>query len=331
MKKLIFVLVVLFSTFSSAMTSTWQKTFGGSDDDYAEAITPTKDGGFIVAGGTGSFGNGGGDVYLIKIDKNGNKIWQKTFGGSKYDEAKAITPTKDGGFIVAGFTDSFGNGGEDVYLIKIDKDGNKIWQKTFGGSDYDEARAITPTKDGGFIVAGFTSSFGNGYSDIYLIKIDKNGNKIWQKTFGGSYNNEAEAITPTKDGGFIVAGHTDSFGNGGNDVYLIKIDKNGNKIWQKTFGGSDWDRAYAITPTKDGGFIVAGYTSSFGNGGNDVYLIKIDKNGNKIWQKTFGGSKYDEAKAITPTKDGGFIVAGYTSSFGNGGKDVYLIKIDKNR
>ena len=123
MKKLIFVLVVLFSTFSSATTSTWQKTFGGSSDDDAYAITPTKDRGFIVAGYTESFGNGKRDAYLIKIDKDGNKIWQKTFGGSDYDEAEAITPTKDGGFIVAGYTESFGNGKEDVYLIKIDKNG----------------------------------------------------------------------------------------------------------------------------------------------------------------------------------------------------------------
>jgi len=308
----------------------FEKTYGGSGSDIANAITPTKDGGYIVAGGTFSFGNGRMDVYLIKIDKNGNKIWQKTYGGSGSDRANAITPTKDGGYIVAGWTFSFGNGRMDVYLIKIDKNGNKIWQKTYGGSGYNEADAITPTKDGGYIVAGWTSSFGNGGGDVYLIKIDKNGNKIWQKTYGGSGIDIANAITPTKDGGYIVAGVTSSFGNGRMDVYLIKIDKNGNKIWQKTYGGSDWDGANAITPTKDGGYIVAGVTFSFGNGGGDVYLIKIDKNGNKIWQKTYGGSKDDEANAITPTKDGGYIVAGGTFSFGNGGEDVYLIKIDEN-
>jgi len=190
MKKLFFVLVVLFSTFSSAMTSTWQKTFGGSKWDEAGAIIPTKDNGFIVTGLTFSFGNGKGDVYLIKIDKNGNKIWQKTFGGSKNDEAYAITPTKDGGFIVAGYTESFGNG-KDVYLIKIDKNGNKIWQKTFGGSKNDEADAITSTKDGGFIVAGYTDSFGNGEYDVYLIKIDKNGNSSSKDLKIASHSNSS--------------------------------------------------------------------------------------------------------------------------------------------
>jgi len=307
----------------------WQKTYGGSDRDDAFAITPTKDGGFIVAGSTNSFGSGSFDVYLIKIDNDGNKIWQKTYGGSDSDEAYAITPTKDGGFIVAGRTFSFGNGKEDVYLIKIDNNGNKIWQKTYGGSDDDEVDAITPTNNDGFIVAGYTGPFGK--EDVYLIKIDNNGNKIWQKTYGGNYDDYAHAIAPTKDGGFIVAGRTFSFGSGMFDVYLIKIDNNGNKVWQKTYGGSDDDGAYAITPTNDDGFIVAGKTESFGNGEKDVYLIKIDNDGNKIWQKTYGGSNdEDEVDAITPTKDGGFIVAGRTFSFGNGKGDVYLIKIDNN-
>jgi len=206
------------------------------------------------------------------------KGFEKTFGSKKYDVANAITPTKDGGFIVAGGTKSFGNG-EDAYLIKIDKDGNKIWQKTFGGKDNDWVYAITPTKDGGFIVAGITESFGNG-EDVYLIKIDKDGNKIWQKTFGGKDDDWAFAITPTKDSGFIVAGWSDSFGNEKKDVYLIKIDKSGNKIWQKTFGGKDLDKANAITPTKDGGFIVAGVTGTLADGKVDAYLIKIDKDGN---------------------------------------------------
>jgi len=309
----------------------WQKTYGESDLSGAEAITPTEDGGYIVAGWTGLFGNGNEYVYLIKIDENGNKIWQKTYGGSYDDEAEAITPTEDGGYIVAGWIKSFGNGNEDVYLIKIDKNGNKIWQKTYGGSGNDRAYTITPTKDGGYIVAGYTDSFGNGKKDVYLIKIDENGNKIWQRTYGGIDWDVANAITPTKDGGYIVAGDTISFGKRGSvDVYLIKIDKDGNKVWQRAFGGSGSDIANAITPTEDGGYIVAGYTDSFGNGNEDVYLIKIDKNGNKIWQKTYGGSDYDEANAITPTRDGGYIVAGWTDSFGNGGEDVYLIKIDKN-
>jgi len=269
-------------------------------------------------------------VSLMQIAQAKPNLWQKTYGGRYNDEAYAITPTRDGGYIVAGLTESFGNIDGDVYLIKIDKNGNKIWQKTYGVRDGNGAEAITPTEDGGYIVAGWTSSFGNGKDDVYLIKVDKNGNMIWQNIFGGIKDDVANAITPTRDGGYIVAGYTESFGNVGMDVYLIKIDKNGNKIWQKTYGGIDWDVANAITPTEDGGYIVAGWTDSFGNRNRDVYLIKIDKDGNKIWQKTYGGSDFDEANAITPTRDGGYIVSGLTKSFGNGNEDVYLIKIDKN-
>ena len=255
------------------------------------------------------------------------KVWEKIYGGDIWDGAEAIIPTKDGRFIVAGYTMSFGNGIYDVYLMKIDENGNKIWQKTYGGSDDDIALAITSTKDGGFIIVGYTESFGNGKSDVYLIKIDENGNKIWQKTYGGNKSEGAFAITKTEDGGFIVAGETESFSVNGWDIYLIKIDKDGNKIWQKTYGGKDYEEASAITKTKDGGFIVVGGTNSFGNGEMDVYLIKIDKDGTKVWERAYGGRSLDEAYAVTPTKDGGFIVGGYTESFGNGVSDAYLIKI----
>ena len=343
----------------------WEKTFGGKYDDGAYAITPTKDGGFIIAGYTSSSEDNKKDIYLVKVDEEGNKVWEKTFGGNNDDEAYAITPTNDGGFIVAGvsYGDSYllklnkkgdkiwektfagdkayaiiptkdnnfivaGVGSEDIYLLKIDENGNKLWQKFLGGRDYEEAQAIAPTKDGNFVIIGNIIHHENDKSDIYLIKIDKDGNKIWEKTFGGDDDDDkAYAITPTEDGGFIVAGVTNSFENGGSDVYLIKIDEEGNKVWEKTFGGEYDDGATAIIPTEDGGFIVAGYTKSFGNGGKDIYLIKIDENGDKVWEETFGGKLDDEAKAIASTDDNGIVIAGLTESCGNGKKDMYLIKV----
>ena len=210
----------------------WEKTFAGKKADKVYAITPTKDGGFIVTGYTEkTFLNKLGNmylklrnIYLIKTDKNGNKIWQKTFGGKLDDEAYAITPTKNNEFIIAGATSSFNDRWGDIYIIKIDKDGNKIWQKTFGEKkDFDKANAIVSTKNG-FIVAGYTS-----YSeDIYLIKIDVNGNKIWQKTFNRSKSEEAEAIVATKDNGFIIAGYRELPSNNWKSVYLIKIKEKNN-------------------------------------------------------------------------------------------------------
>ncbi len=309
------------------LVEVWDKTFGGSRSDEAKAIIETKDGGYLVAGKTISYGNDGEDIWLIKIDKNGNKIWDKTFGGSRSDEANAIIETKDGGYLVAGKTSSYsyGNYYPDAWLIKIDKNGNKIWDKTFGGSRSDGANAIIETKDGGYLVAGY-NDFNHDYKkDAWLIKIDKNGNKIWDKTFGGG---ELHSIIETRDGGYLAAGTTRLYND--DYVWIIKIDKNGNKIWDRTFGGSEFDGANAIIETKDGGYLVAGFTYSYGNGGSDVWLIKLDKNGNKIWDRTFGGSRTDGANAIIETKDGGYLVAGYTSSYDKGEGDIWLIKIDKN-
>jgi len=308
----------------------WEKTYGGSGDDYAFSIQQTTDGGYIVAGYTSSFGEGNYDFYIIKLDANGNKLWEKTFGGSYNDKAYSIQQTTDGGYIVAGSTISFGEGGSDVYVIKLDKNGDKVWEKTFGGIADDEAKSIQQTTDGGYIVAGYTFSFGEGGSDVYVIKLDENGNESWEKTFGGNGWDEASFIQQTNDEGYIVAGYTFSFGEGWDDVYVIKLDKNGNKVWDKTYGGGNGDRANSIQQTKDGGYIVAGMTSSLGAGNYDFYIIKLDANGNKLWEKTFGGSKYDPAWSIQQTNDGGYIVAGSTISFGAGGSDIYVIKLDEN-
>ena len=308
----------------------WEKTYGGSGDDYAFSIQQTTDGGYIVAGYTSSFGEGNYDFYIIKLDANGNKLWEKTFGGSYNDKAYSIQQTTDGGYIVAGSTISFGEGGSDVYVIKLDKNGDKVWEKTFGGIADDEAKSIQQTTDGGYIVAGYTFSFGEGGSDVYVIKLYENGNESWEKTFGGNGWDEASFIQQTNDEGYIVAGYTFSFGEGWDDVYVIKLDKNGNKVWDKTYGGGNGDRANSIQQTKDGGYIVAGMTSSLGAGNYDFYIIKLDANGNKLWEKTFGGSKYDPAWSIQQTNDGGYIVAGSTISFGAGGSDIYVIKLDEN-
>jgi len=308
----------------------WQKTYGGSNDDVAISIQQTQDGGYIVGGYTKSFGAGGWDFYVIKLDENGNKVWEKTYGGSNYDYAYSIQQTSDGGYIVAGWTGSFGAGKSDVYIIKLDEDGNKVWEKTYGGSGDDVAYSIQQTSDGGYIVAGYTKSFGVGEYDVYIIKLDTKGNKVWQKTYGGSNYDVAISIQQTSDGGYIVAGETNSFGAGGSDVYIIKLDTKGNKVWQKTYGGSGDDWACSIQQTSDGGYIVAGGTSSFGAGEYDVYIIKLDEDGNKVWEKTYGGSGDDVAYSIQQTSDGGYIVAGYTKSFGVGEYDVYIIKLDEN-
>jgi len=305
------------------------KTFGGSYTDFAYSVQQTSDGGYIVAGVTGSFG-AGGDVFLLKTDASGNLQWAKTFGGSNYELAHSVQQTSDGGYIVAGFTYSFGAGGADVFLLKVDADGNLQWAKTFGESSLDWAHSVQQTSDGGYIVAGVTWSFGAGNDDVFLIKTDEDGNLQWAKTFGENALEWAYGVQQTSDGSYIVAGMTWSFGAGGYDAFFIKVDASGNLQWAKTFGGSDWDWAYSVQQTSDGGYIVAGWTRSFGAGDYDVFLLKTDANGNLQWSKTFGGSSGDYAYSVQQTSDGGYIVAGVTLSFGGGNNDVFLLKTDTN-
>jgi hypothetical protein len=302
----------------------WEKTFGGIRDDRGHSVQQTSDGGFILLGWTESFDAREADVWLIKTDASGNIEWDRTFGGSDRDKGSSVQQTSDGGFILVGYTESFGAGWADVWLIKTDADGNKLWEKTFGGSGLDSGSSVQQTSDGGFIIVGYTTSFGAGGFDVWLIKTDADGNKLWEKTFGGSRRDWGSSVQQTSDGGFIIVGYTTSFGAG--DVWLIKTDANGNKQWDRTFGGSDWDEGWSVQQTSDGGFIIVGWTWSFGAGGPDVWLIKTDANGNKQWDRTFGGSDWDWGFSVQQTSDGGFIIVGSTESFGAGEGDVLLIK-----
>ena len=300
----------------------WQKTFGGNGDDEAYSVQETTDGGYIVAGYTTSFGAGGYDVYILKLNSNGTLIWQKTFGGGLDDKAYSIQKTADGGYIVAGGTSPFEAGGYDVYILKLNSDGSLAWEKTFGGG---LAYSVQETTDGGYIVAGYKRVSGAGYKDVYVLKLNSDGSLAWEKTFGGGL---AYSIQQTTDRGYIVAGCTTSFGAGSFSV--LKLDPNGGLQWQKTFGGDAYGEAYSIQQTPDGRYIVAGCTTSFGAGYEDVYVLKLNSDGSLTWQKTFGGSNYDEAYAVELTADGGYIVAGYTRSFGAVNYDAYILKLDSN-
>ena len=216
-----------------------------------------------------------------------------------------------------------------MWVIKINrKKGYKIWGKYFGGAEDDEAHSIYPTKDNGFIVAGYTKSFKAKKADIWVLKFNRTKTKEWAKIFGGKKNEKAYSVIQIEDG-YIIAGYTESLGAGKKDFLIIKIDNNGKKIWHNTFGGKKDEEARAIRQTKDEGFIIVGYTESYGKGKKDIWIVKTDKDGNKLWTKTYGGAKNEEAYSIQQTKDGGYIIAGYTESFGKGFKDFYIIKTDK--
>jgi hypothetical protein len=320
--------VILIKTDSNG-NEEWINAYGGDDDDEGYSVQQTSDGGYIITGYTKSYGFGLNDVFLIKTDASGNQSWIKTFGGAQDDEGYSVLQTDDGGYLIAGVTSSSGAGSRDVLLVKTDASGNSQWQKTLGGMSSDGARDIKKTSDGGYILTGWTLSYGPGFiGNAWLVKTDSLGNEEWNKFFGGSDADRGYSVQQTNDGGYIVAGYTDSFGAGLYDMLLVKTDNSGNQEWMKTFGGTGRDYGHSVQQTTDGGFIVAGYTLSFGAGGDDVWLVKTDINGTEEWNKPLGGTSSDVAYSVKETSDGGCIVTGHTLSFGAGVHDVWLIKMD---
>lgn len=211
--------------------------------------------------------------------------WDKTFGGRGKDWGQSVLQTSDGGYVIAGRTTSFGKGKDDVYLVKADQSGEEQWARAYGEQEFDMGFSVQETTDGGYIIAGCTSSYGMGYFDVYLVKTDGSGNKQWSKTFGGKDDDWGFSVQQTKDGGYIITGWTASFGSGKDDVYLIKTDGAGNEEWSNTYGGKDFDLGFSVQQTEDGGYIIVGWTSSFGKGMGDVYLVKTDEKGSKEWSK----------------------------------------------
>ncbi|MEE9175849.1 MAG: hypothetical protein V3U19_06705 [Thermodesulfobacteriota bacterium] len=306
----------------------WQQVYGGGYKDVAYSIQQTTDRGYIVAGFTSFVFGGETDVWVLKLDSAGDIEWQRAYGGSNSDTAKSVQQTNDGGYIVAGYTSSFGAGESDGLILKLSSNGDVEWQKTYGGSDVERVEAIKQTNDGGYIAVGFTNSFGAGLGDILILKLDSSGDIEWQNTYGESKGDGAYSIQQASDGGFIVAGHTYSFGAGERDFWVLKLSQNGNIEWQRSYGGVNNDTAHSIQQTTDGGYVAAGYTYSYGSGRDDFWVLKLDRDGNVEWGHTYGGNDSDRAFSIKQISGGAYLVSGYTWSYGDGLSDFFVIKID---
>jgi hypothetical protein len=296
----------------------WDRNLGGRS---SYCVQQTTDGGYIIVGKTG------GDVWLIKTNITGDIEWDNHFGGADKDFGYYVQQTKDGGYIIVGETKSYGAGMEDVYLIKTDNSGNMLWNKTFGGAVDDIGYCVQQTSDDGYIITGFTYSFGWGdFNDIWLIKTDNNGDELWNKTFQIRTDwDEGRYVQQTTDGGYIITGYTQQWGYYW-EVFLLKTDNAGNKIWSTTPGYGDI--GYCVRQTTDGGYIITG--GDYFTGGSDVLLIKTTSSGNKQWEQQFGGFKVHAIGfCVQQTTDGGFIVVGETGSYDTGDFDVYLIKTNK--
>jgi len=272
-------------------------------------------------------------VCIAAASSHSASRWAKTYGKNKLENVFSMDETSDNKYILAGFTNSIGAGFCDYWLLKLDDLGNVSWQKIYGGSSLDRAFSIRKTNDEGYIVAGVTSSFDVGSYDLWLLKLDSNGDILWQKTYGGSNSEwnigllELLDIEQTTDEGYIVAGHTSSFGAGGYDIWILKLNSDGTINWQKTYGGEDDEYAISIKETSDTGYIVSGYTNSFGAGNNDIWVLKLDNTGNVSWQKTYGGGGNEQGRYIQE-ESMGYVVGGFTDSFGAGGGDIWILKLN---
>ncbi|MQY57130.1 hypothetical protein GH140_02925 [bacterium] len=308
----------------------WARTYGGVGSDQAHSIQETGDGGYLVAGhaGPGSFGAGNDDAWLVKLDSTGGWDWQRYFGGTSNDYAYSAQEASDGSFFVAGHSSSFNVGVDyDIWVLKLNYDRSVNWQHTSGGTNDEYIRAMTLTSDGGCIVVGYTASFGAGSYDLWVLKISSSGIVQWQYTYGGTGEEQGWAVQETSDGGYIVAGDTASYGAGGFDVWVLKLDGLGTPLWQHVYGDTGADRARSVQETSDGGYIVSGFTDSYGAGNNDAWVLKLDSSGTPEWQYAYGGSSDETAISIRETSEGGYIAAGHTVSYGAGAQDFLLLKL----
>jgi hypothetical protein len=382
-----FILIFTFSlSFISCDDSTGDKTYGDSEFQYGYSVQETSNGGAIIAGSSGN------DFYVLKVDSSGDIEWSKTEGGDNAETAYGVKETSDGGFVVVASTESYGPGDPEnygsygnIFIQKYSSSGTKVWGRIYGYNGYEGPRDLKITEDGGFIIAGYTHTFGNG--NFYVLKLDVNGNKEWDNNYGTDrievgyaisvvpgngyivagntidesgrakgyivkidnsgdeewssiYGNSdifymINSIITTSNGGYIAAGNTstDIFPNSSSNAWILKINSSGFVEWDKTFGGNNLERAHDVVAGVDGGYVFVGETRSYGNGNNtesDAWLVKISVNGVMVWSKTYGGTDNDIARSLAITDAGGYIFAGETMTGFADGYDIFLVKVDAN-
>jgi gliding motility-associated-like protein len=373
----IFILTFLCYHGNAQPNRDWDKTFGSSNWDELHLITPTPDGGYLLVGNLSGEGldvsqtvYGGNDIWVIKTDSVGNKLWDRVFGGDKEDKIWSVLPMSNGDYLLGGSSSSeiSGNktspniGQEDFWLIRMTAEGQKVWEKTIGGTEQDHLFVVRAFEDGNFLLAGYTNSGISGDKitdslgvyDAWVMKMDIQGNILWQQLFGGSKQDNIYDAIPTSDGGFLLGGASASNISptksqncrGMTDYWVIKIDEDGNQEWDARYGGNNVDQLEEILQLKDGNFLLTGASLSNasydhyapGRGGFDYWVIKIDKTGKQIWDKTYGGSKFDGPNKVIETPTGTILIGGTSDSPANGTKksenlggfDFWLLFIDEN-
>ncbi len=316
----------------------WRKTFGGEYDDRAQEVIKTDDGGYAVAGSSESFqGRAQNDFYMIKLDEKGNQMWDAGFGGKYEERCYSVRQTSDGGYLMVGSSVTYGGRGEDFWAVKTNEEGEVIeedentWKRAYGGDGDDICRSVVKTDDGNYILAGYTDSFGDPGQGAWIVKINEQGEEIWNRTNGGIFDDYVYDVTQTKDGGYVYVGSTTSYGKGEESFWMVKTNSTGHELWNYSSDGGYEEIAYSVENTPEGEYIMAGYTTSYGKPGKNVWVVEIGTEGKEISKETFGGDRDEVAHSITISDDGKISVAGYTSSFGAGEEDFWVIRIGRGK
>ena len=306
----------------------WTKTYGGNSSDRAKSLIETLDQAYLFAGETFSYGAGGYDAWLVKTDLNGDTLWTKTYGGTEADYAMSVIESSDQAYLILGHTHSYGSGRGDFWLVKTDINGDTLWTRTFGGGQDDLGFSLIETSDQAYLLAGHTKSYGSGAQDAWIIKTDLNGDTLWTQTYGGILWDRATSIIETSDQAYLMVGYTESYSLGYKEAWIVKTDLDGETLWNRTYDGDEESWAWGGIETSDQGFVVTGYTWSFATNSLDALLIKTDANGDALWTKTYGGLAEESTFSVVETSDQGFLISGWTESYGSASYNVFLIKTD---
>ncbi|MFY9308643.1 MAG: T9SS type A sorting domain-containing protein [Bacteroidia bacterium] len=303
----------------------WTKTYGGNSPEYSFNILQATDAsGYYIIGYTQSFGSGDYDTWLLKINNSGDTLWTKRYGSWGNDQGKEIIPTSDGNYILVGYSNSATYPDYQAYLIKINPAGNIIWNKYYGGSNMEIGNSVKQCPDGGYIMFGQTFSYGNGNGDAYLVKTNALGDTVWTKTYGGTQGDEGICVVANNDGTYVLCVRDSSTAGNDIDVQIIKTDATGGIIWDKNYGGDKKDTDKMIEPTTDGGYVVAAISRSFGWNLPNMWILKLNSDGDTLWTRTYGGQDNEHCYAVRETTDGGFIAVGKTESFSSADGIMFL-------
>jgi len=308
----------------------WQKIYGGNDDDIAKGILMLEDGDTAIVGTCKSYEAQRSNICVTRLNSKGQTVWRQLLGGKKVDKGVAISRAKDGNLLVLGESKSFNRGnGQNLYVAKLSLEGKLLWEQAYGGKEDEFAAGIAGTNDGGVLVVGDSESYSKKrYKDIYILRLDQEGKMLSTKTIGGKFNDEANGLTRTADGNFMMVGSREIQHTGDADFFLLKLNQKGEKVWARTLGEDQNDVLHAVTPTPDGGIVATGKTRSYHSSQTDLPVMYFNKEGKLIWFKIYGFKYYDEGNGITMTNKGTFVVAGKTNSLGKGNFDNYLLELD---